>query len=203
MTMNVDDAMSAKTSLEAMMPYRILLQSALDLSGGTHTFEVKARDRDFNEDPTPASVTFTVLPPVWQEPWFIGLMVVLLGAVGFQTGRVVRRDRRLRESNAALSDANKELFQANVSLDRERAVERVRAEVTGMTSVDDLRGVVEEMLLQKNSPLVVHSTPRNSNKTKRECPGESSLVRYFCVRFIAGSAPKVHWTTVPHPTIAL
>ena len=39
MTMNVDDAMSAKTSLEAMMPYRILLQSALDLSGGTHTFE--------------------------------------------------------------------------------------------------------------------------------------------------------------------
>lgn len=37
--MNVKDAMGAKTSLEAMMPYRLLLQSALDLSGGTHTFE--------------------------------------------------------------------------------------------------------------------------------------------------------------------
>ena len=37
--MNVKDAMGAKTSLEAMLPYRLLLQSALDLSGGTHTFE--------------------------------------------------------------------------------------------------------------------------------------------------------------------
>ncbi len=86
------------------------------LPSGGHTFEVKARDRDFNEDPTPAVVQFTVIPPVWQQPWFIVLMVGLLGAIGFQTGRVVRRDRRLRESNTALSGANKELFEANVQI---------------------------------------------------------------------------------------
>lgn len=39
MTINVDASLAAKTSLEAMLPYRKMLQSALDLSGGTHTFE--------------------------------------------------------------------------------------------------------------------------------------------------------------------
>jgi signal transduction histidine kinase len=55
------------------------------------------------------------------------MVALLLGAVGLQTGRVVRRDRRLRESNAALSSANRELFQANQDLRREIA-ERRRAE---------------------------------------------------------------------------
>jgi len=99
----------------------------LSLPGGGHVFEVKARDRDFNEDPTPAVVRFRVVPPVWQEPWFIGMVALLLGVVGLQTGRVVRRDRRLRESNAALSSANRGLFQANEDLKREIA-ERQRTE---------------------------------------------------------------------------
>ncbi|MDP6776508.1 MAG: triple tyrosine motif-containing protein, partial [Candidatus Latescibacteria bacterium] len=119
------------------------------LPSGKHTFEVKARDRDFNEDPTPASVTFTVVPPVWQEPWFIGLMVVLLGAIGFQTGRVLRRDRLLQVGNKALSDANKELFGLNrdlqqqaVVLERDRAVERIRAEVQSMAQASDFEKVL-------------------------------------------------------------
>ena len=84
--------------------------------GGQHVFEVRARDRDFNEDPTPASAAFVVVPPVWRQPWFIGLMAVLLGAIAFQTTRVVRRDRRLREANTALSAGNKELFALNRDL---------------------------------------------------------------------------------------
>ena len=87
------------------------------LASGAHTFELKARDRDFNEDPTPAVAHFTVVPPVWKQPWFIGLMVVLLSVIGLQTGRVIRRDRRLRASNDALSDMNQELFQINRDLE--------------------------------------------------------------------------------------
>lgn len=91
-------------------------QPFFSLPSGNHTFQVRARDLDFNIDPTPAKVTFAVVPPVWQEPWFIGLMVVLLGVIAFQTGRVVRRDRRLLVANTALSLANKDLSGLNWSL---------------------------------------------------------------------------------------
>jgi serine phosphatase RsbU (regulator of sigma subunit)/ligand-binding sensor domain-containing protein len=119
------------------------------LPSGTHTFQVKARDLDFNEDPTPASVTFTVVPPVWQEPWFIGLMVVLVGAIGLQTGRIIRSKRKLQVANTALSTANKDLFAINVSLEektrsleRERAVERIREQVQTMESSEDFERVL-------------------------------------------------------------
>ena len=86
------------------------------LPGGAHTFEVKARDRDFNEDPTPAAVRFTVVPPIWQQPWFIVMVVTFMGIAATQASRIVVRDRKLRESNTALSSANKELFGLNEKL---------------------------------------------------------------------------------------
>ena len=120
------------------------------LSSGDHTFEVKARDRDFNEDATPAMASFTVVPPVWQQGWFIGMVIVFVGGIGFQTSRVIRRDRRLREGNEALSAANNELFQVNrdlesvnVDLQREQVLERLRGQAQGMQSSEDIGSVVE------------------------------------------------------------
>lgn len=84
------------------------------LDSGEHTFEVKARDRAFNEDPTPAIVHFVVVPQVWQQPWFIGLVVVMFLAIGVQTARVILRDREMRLL-AESANASKSIFLANMS----------------------------------------------------------------------------------------
>ncbi len=119
------------------------------LGSGDHAFEVKARDRDFNEDPTPAAMHFTVVPPVWQEPWFIVLMVAVAGIISFQASRIVASNRKLKMSNVALSSANKDLFglnqelqDSNKQLDRERTVERIRGEVQAMEQASDFERVL-------------------------------------------------------------
>ncbi len=90
-----------------------ILQS---VPSGDHVFEVRARDRDFNVDESPARVDFTVIPPVWQQVWFLTMVSAFLIVIGLQTSRVIRRGRRLRLANEAMSTANRELFQANVDL---------------------------------------------------------------------------------------
>ena len=91
------------------------------LASGGHTFEVKTRDRDFNEDPTPAVVHFSVVPPIWRQAWFIGVMVAFVGTTGFLISRIVvrtrDRDRTQRElirTQARLvAEAEKELQTAH------------------------------------------------------------------------------------------
>lgn len=72
------------------------------LPAGSHRLEVRARDNGFNVDPTPASFEFSVLPPVWRQGWFLGMLVAFVGLIGAQTYRVVHERSRLRRVNAAL-----------------------------------------------------------------------------------------------------
>ncbi len=74
----------------------------LDVRHGKHTFEVRARDRDFNVDPVPARVTFEVLPPVWLQTWFQTLVSLLVLMIGFQAYRIYQRDRKLVEAKSQL-----------------------------------------------------------------------------------------------------
>jgi len=81
----------------------------LGLKHGKHTFEVRARDTDFNIDLTPASLKFTVKAPFWKQPWFIILISSLLGIVIYQTIRVIKRNEQLKKTAEALKKSNKEL----------------------------------------------------------------------------------------------
>ena len=54
-----------------------------DLKSGTHQLAVRARDQDWNIDPTPAVVTFRVIPPLWKRPWFVLLSLSVLGIILF------------------------------------------------------------------------------------------------------------------------
>jgi len=81
----------------------------LGLSTGQHRLEVRARDLDFNIDPTPAAVTFTVLPPAWKQAWFILLMLAFLSILGIYEYRVISKKKKLEKLNASLSQANEKL----------------------------------------------------------------------------------------------
>ncbi|MBK1877638.1 ATP-binding protein [Pelagicoccus mobilis] len=48
-----------------------------DIGSGSRTFEVRARDRDWNVDTTPAKIAIVVVPPVWKRGWFIALVCVV------------------------------------------------------------------------------------------------------------------------------
>ncbi|MDA0746175.1 MAG: PDZ domain-containing protein, partial [bacterium] len=83
----------------------------LALSSGSHRFEVRARDRDFNVDPTPAAIFFKVLPPFWKTPWFIVLNVIFTGIVVTQTVKIITANVRLKEANSHLSAQAEDLEQ--------------------------------------------------------------------------------------------
>ncbi|MDP6779494.1 MAG: ATP-binding protein [Candidatus Latescibacteria bacterium] len=111
------------------------------LSRGHYTFEVQAVDRDLVYSEAPATLELTVHPP-YERIGLLSVLGIAVVLIGWQTARVVRRDRRLQAANTAMSEANKELFQANVALNQERAVERIRGEVQAMDRPSDFERVL-------------------------------------------------------------
>ena len=86
-----------------------------NLPRGNYTFEVVAVDRDLVYSEKPATVALRVHLPYERIGWLSALGIAL-AVIGWQTVRVVRRDRKLRESNSALSSANHDLFGLNREL---------------------------------------------------------------------------------------
>ncbi len=82
-----------------------------DLPRGDYVFQVKAVDRDLNYS-EPATVVLQVHPPYERIGWISALSIAVLLIV-WQSGRVVRRDRRLQASNQALTAANQQIQEAN------------------------------------------------------------------------------------------
>jgi signal transduction histidine kinase len=57
------------------------------LSPGAYRFLVRAVNAAGLHSPTPATVAFRILPPVWQRWWFLTLMTVMIGLVGYAIHR--------------------------------------------------------------------------------------------------------------------
>ena len=119
----------------AWSPYRgDMIRSFENLSVGTHTIAVKARDLAFNEDPTPAVKSFNVVPPVWRRAWFVGLLAGFVGMTGFLITRIIVRDRRLRQSNEDLRQTMDERARLDDQLQNLRYLYRLRSELDGEKS---------------------------------------------------------------------
>jgi ligand-binding sensor domain-containing protein/two-component sensor histidine kinase len=65
------------------------------LSAGSYRFMVRAVTADGIVSPTPATVAFTILPPIWQRWWFVTMIVLTVGLAIATTYRY--RVRRLIE----------------------------------------------------------------------------------------------------------
>ncbi|HEX6649726.1 MAG TPA: two-component regulator propeller domain-containing protein [Pyrinomonadaceae bacterium] len=69
-----------------------------NLKPGSYRFRVRALNADGVVSNEPASVAFTIIPPVWQRWWFITLVVVLLVAIThlvyrYHTRRLIELER--------------------------------------------------------------------------------------------------------------
>ena len=88
------------------------------LNHGHHTFEVHARDQDFNVDPTPAKLDFYVLPPLWKQGWFISLILTFLSIIGFLLSYLYKKHLKIQRMEAEKvheMDKMKLRFYANIS----------------------------------------------------------------------------------------
>ncbi len=79
------------------------------MKSGHHRFQVRARDSDFNVESMPAAVAFIVLPPVWQQGWFLALLGTGGSGLVLLLVLVIRRDREILASSVKLSAVNQSL----------------------------------------------------------------------------------------------
>ena len=155
-----------------------------DLPRGTYTFEVQAVDRDLVYSEKPATVTLRIhLPYMLVGLW--SALSIAVALVAWQTARVVRRDRRLREANTALSAANKDLFGLNRELqqtlkEKEEAQQQL-IQAERMAAVGELvAGSAHEL----NNPMAVASSLMQSTVEilKEDTPEELAQDRDMVIQ---------------------
>jgi len=125
----------------------------LAVDEGDHTFEVRARDMDLNIDNSPASVSFHIIPPVWQQLWFILLIFTLLSIIAFFIIYLYHRNKIISE----MSETKVRLF-ANISHELRTPLVLILGPITK---------VLESPLLDKQLVGSLNRVNRNAHRLLR------------------------------------
>ncbi|TFH03047.1 MAG: hypothetical protein E4H13_00135, partial [Calditrichales bacterium] len=92
-------------------------QIFLELATGAHIFKVRARDRDFNIDPTPVEVHLNVELPFYLQPAFLIPVILLTILSIFLEIRVIGKNKKLqavkKETDNILQNVEEGLFLLN------------------------------------------------------------------------------------------
>lgn len=92
------------------------LETFSGLPFGPHRLEVRAMDRNWNIDPTPAVFDFTVLEPWYYERGFLYIAIAGIVIIGLLTGYSTTRHYQLRKTFRQMQEANAQLQLANQKL---------------------------------------------------------------------------------------
>ncbi|GAB3541034.1 hypothetical protein GCM10027443_39780 [Pontibacter brevis] len=71
-----------------------------NLSPGTYTFELLARNNDGIWAAEPVTYTFSIVPPIWRREWFIGVLLLVFAVTVLSIVRL--RERSLVQMNSLL-----------------------------------------------------------------------------------------------------
>lgn len=101
-----------------------------DMKSGRYVFEVRAEDRDFNYDPSPARREFAVLPPIWERPIFLVPVCLLATIATFLAIRLASKHSDLRAHRDRLNEEVRKRTQELVSVNDSLRAEKERLVVT-------------------------------------------------------------------------
>jgi len=81
----------------------------IEVESGDNVLEVRARDLDFNIDPTPARAEFYVSPPVWEQLWFLALIAIFIIIIISYQRSLQKRNAKLFDTKIQLEHQNEEI----------------------------------------------------------------------------------------------
>jgi signal transduction histidine kinase/DNA-binding response OmpR family regulator len=127
----------------------------LGLESGEYTLEVRARDLDFNLDPTTAKVEFEVLTPIWKQIWFLSMIGGFIILFVILEIRIINKNKRLSHLNTSLQGVNQTLKvkneqveeQSNIILKNHIQLEEKNKQLENKThEIESQRDALQEMV---------------------------------------------------------
>ncbi|WP_020528367.1 hybrid sensor histidine kinase/response regulator transcription factor [Flexithrix dorotheae] len=89
------------------------------LDPGEYRLQVRARDTDFNVDPTPATINFQVLAPIYLQPWFLITIFAFTVVLIYLSIKIIKKNSSLEALNLSLNEINHELKDKNQQIEEQ------------------------------------------------------------------------------------
>jgi diguanylate cyclase (GGDEF)-like protein len=184
-----------------------------NLPPGKYTFEVGAAHRGSGWGPNTAALNFEIEPRLYQQPWFIPLVILLSGLFlyGLYKARVSALEARERELSELVDERTLDLSKKNTELeslnrtirDQSEAYE-LQARTDALTGISNRRHMDEQMLecfkycVSHSKPMSLllldvdhfkHVNDRHSHQT-----GDKVLQRIALILNQVMSSKYAHWS---------